>query len=166
MKKTLLLSLSLAIAGAAPAAEQHPPLKSNAAFDRMKKLVGTWKAEVPNMGAVTATYSIHSDGSALLEEVQSEAEPSMITIYYPSGNDILMTHYCSGHNQPHMKASGADAQSVKFTMVSVDNLASTSDEHMNAVAFVFRDNDHFTATWANVAAGKTMAVPFEFTRVR
>jgi hypothetical protein len=66
----------------------------------------------------------------------------------------------------HMKAGGADAQSVKFTTTSINNLGSASDEHMNAVQFTFRDNDHFTATWNNIAAGKSMAVPFEFTRVR
>jgi hypothetical protein len=164
MKKTL--ALIFLVAAAAVAAEHHSPLKSNAAFDRMKSLVGDWKAEVPNMGSVIATYSIHSDGSALLEELKMDKEPSMITVYYPAGNDIVMTHYCSGHNQPHMKASGADAQSVKFTTTSIDNLGSASDEHMNAVQFTFRDNDHFTATWNNIAAGKSMAVPFEFSRVR
>jgi len=37
---------------------------------------------------------------------------------------------------------------------------------MNGVQFTFRDNDHFTATWTNIAGGKSMAVPFVFTRVR
>lgn len=84
MKKTF--ALIFLVAAAAVAAEHHNrPLKSNAAFDRMKLLVGDWKADIPNMGAVTATYSIE---------------------------------------------------------------------------------DHFTATWNSVEGGKTMAVPFEFTRVR
>jgi len=164
MKKTFALIFLVAVAAAA--AEHHSPLKSNAAFDKMKSLVGDWKAEVPNMGPVTATYSMHSDGSALLEELKMEGEPSMITVYYPAGSDIVMTHYCSGHNQPHMKASGADAQSVKFTATSIENLASRSDDHMNGVQFTFRDNDHFTATWNNIAGGKSMAIPFEFMRVR
>jgi len=164
MKKTFALIFLVAVAAAA--AEHHSPLKSNAAFDQMKSLVGDWKAEVPNMGPVTATYSMHSDGSALLEELKMEGEPSMITVYYPAGKDIVMTHYCSGHNQPHMKASGADAQTVKFTATSIENLPSKSDDHMNGVQFTFLDNDHFTATWNNIAGGKSMAVPFVFTRVR
>jgi hypothetical protein len=164
MKKTF--ALIFLVAAAAVAAEHNSPLKSNAAFDRMKSLVGDWKAEVPNMGSVTATYSIRSDGSSLLEELKPTGEPSMITVYYPAGNDIVMTHYCSLHNQPHMRASGADAQAVKFTATSIDNLASKDDDHMDGVQFTFRDADHFTETWNNVFGGKSMAVPFEFTRVR
>jgi hypothetical protein len=164
MKKTFALIFLVAVAAAA--AEHHSPLKSNAAFDKMQSLVGEWKADVPNMGPVTATYSIHSDGSALLEELKMQGEPSMISVYYPAGSDIVMTHYCSAHNQPHMKASGADAQAVKFTATSTENLASKSDDHMDGVQFTFRDSDHFTATWNNVNGGKTLAVPFEFTRVR
>ena len=166
MKKTFALIFLVALA--ATAAEHHvqSPLKSNAAFDRMKSLVGDWKADVPNMGPVIATYSIHSDGSALLEELKMEGEPSMITVYYPAGNDIAMTHYCSDHYQAHMKASGPDTQSVKFASTSIENLASKSDHHMNGVQFKFRDDDHFTAIWTSVADGKSTAVPFEFTRVR
>ena len=164
MKKTFALIFLVALA--AVAAENHSALKSSAAFDRMKLLVGDWKADVPNMGPVTATYSMHSDGSALLEELKMEKEGSMITVYYPAGNNIVMTHYCSAHNQPHMKASGSDAQRVSFTATSIENLTSKSAEHMNGVQFTFRDNDHFTATWNNVAGGKSVSVPFEFTRVR
>ena len=164
MKKTFALIFLVAVAAAA--AEHHSPLKSNAAFDKMKSLVGDWKADVPNMGPVTATYSIHSDGSALLEELKMEGQPSMVSVYYPAGSNIVMTHYCSNHNQPHMNASGADTQSVKFTATSIDNLASKTDHHMNGVQFTFRDSDHFTATWNSIAGGKSMAVPFEFTRVR
>jgi hypothetical protein len=163
MKKQFALVFLVAVT--AVAQHDHTPLKSNAAFDRMKMLIGDWKAEIPNMGPVTATYSMHSDGSALLEELKMDGE-SMITVYYPAGNDIVMTHYCSRHNQPHMKASGASAELVKFTETSIDNLESKSDHHMNGVQFTFRDADHFTATWNSVGDGKSMAVPFEFTRVR
>ena len=164
MKKTFALVFLVAVAAAAQ--HDHTPLKSNAAFDRMQSLVGEWKAEIPNMGAVTATYSIHSDGSALLEELKMEGEPSMITVYYPTGNSVAMTHYCSRHNQAHMKASGSSAEVVQFTETSIDNLESKSAHHMAGVQFNFRDNDHFTATWNSVGDGKSMSVPFEFTRVR
>src|SRR3989442_1516125 len=109
MKKSLVFMILL-VAGAAFAGEHHGTLKSSPGFDKMKSLVGDWTATVPNMGKVEATYSLHSDGSALLEELKMPGEASMITVYYPAGDSVAMTHYCSGHNQPHMKASGSGAQ--------------------------------------------------------
>ena len=76
-----------------------------------------------------------------------------------------MTHYCSGHNQPHMVATGG-RQNVSFSEVSVDNLTSKDAGHMKAVDFAFTDANHFTATWTNATAGKDMAVPFDFVRVK
>ena len=169
MKKTLGLTILLVAAAAFAGEHQHATAALSPGFDKMKALVGEWTANVPNMGKVTATYSMHSDGSALLEELKMPAEhgeQSMITVYYPAGNDIAMTHYCSGHNQPHMKASGSNAESVKFTATSIDNLASANAQHMDGVQFTFKDADHFTAAWSNSEGGKSMTVPFEFTRVR
>ncbi len=162
MKRLLVASLVL-VATAAVAGEHHPPLVSSPGFDKLKTLVGEWTATVPEMGKVTATYTMHSDGSALLEELGMPGEVSMITVYYPAGNDVAMTHYCSGHNQPHMKATDG---SLDFAATSVENLSSKDAEHMGGVSFTLKDNDHFTATWRNMTAGKSVAVPFEFTRVR
>ncbi|HEY8133583.1 MAG TPA: hypothetical protein VII12_17025 [Thermoanaerobaculia bacterium] len=169
MKKTLVFTILLVAAAAFAGEHHHATAASSPGFDKMKALVGEWTANVPNMGKVTATYSMHSDGTALLEELKMPAEhgeQSMISVYYPVGGDIAMTHYCSGHNQPHMKASGTDGQTVKFAAKSIDNLASANDQHMDGVQFTFKDADHFTAAWTNVDGGKTMTVPFEFTRVR
>jgi hypothetical protein len=65
-----------------------------------------------------------------------------------------------------MKASGTSAETVKFATTSVDNLESKNDQHMDGVQFTFKDADHFIAAWTNVDGGKSMTVPFEFTRVR
>jgi hypothetical protein len=167
MKKTLFVLLSLSLAVAAIGAEHHPPMAPSPAFDRMKTLLGNWKATVPNFGEVDASYTLHSDGSALLETLKMPGEQSMITVYYPVGSDIAMTHYCSGHNQPHMRAAAtADGQPLRFAMTSIDNLPSKDADHMDGVVFTFKDADHFRAQWSSAAAGKTSSVPFEFTRVR
>ncbi len=170
MKRQLLLLCLTLLATVAFAGEhQHAAVASSPGFEKMKSLVGEWKTTVPNMGEVTATYTLHSDGSAILEELKMPAEhgeQTMITVYYPSGNDIAMTHYCSGHNQPHMKASGASAERVKFAATSVDNLPSKDAMHMDGVQFTFKDADHFTAAWSHAAGGQHQTIPFEFTRVR
>ncbi len=155
----------LAVASLAFAADHmHAAAPASPAFDKMKSLVGNWKAEMPGMGAATAKYSLHSDGSALVEELKMHGE-NMVTVYYPTADGVAMTHYCSSHNQPHMVATGG-GQNLSFSEVSVDNLPSKDAEHMKAVDFAFKDKNHFTATWIHTADGKDMPVPFEFVRVK
>ena len=169
MTRRIAISIAvLTIATLAFAGDTHHMANAptSPAFEKMKALVGEWKANVPPMGDVTATYSLHSDGSALVEEMKMPDNVSMVTVYYSTKDGVAMTHYCSGHNQPHMVARGTGAGNVSFSEVSVDNLPSKDAQHMSAVGFAFKDADHFTATWVNSAAGKKMPVPFVYTRVR
>ena len=169
MTRKILITLAVLIVSIAAFAGDHNHMAQKApsspAFDKMKSLVGNWKANVPGMGDIDATYSMYSDGGALLEELKMPGEMSMITVYYPTSNGVAMTHYCSDHNQPHMVAKGG-AERVTFKAVSVDNLASKDAAHMKAVDFAFKDSDHFTATWTHTGEGKDSPVPFNFTRVR
>ena len=160
MTLAVLTIASLAFAGD----HQHAAAPASPSFDKMKSLVGDWKAEIPGMGAATATYSLHSDGGALVEELKMHGE-NMVSVYYPTTDGVAMTHYCSGHNQPHMVSTGA-GQDVSFAEVSVDNLSSKDAEHMKAVDFAFKDKDHFTATWTHTAGGKDAPVPFHFLRMK
>lgn len=155
----------LALASVAFAGEHmHAAPPASPSFEKMKALVGDWKADIPGMGEATATYSLHSDSGALVEELKMHGE-NMVTVYYPTAGGVAMTHYCSSHNQPHMVATGA-GPNVSFSEVSVDNLPSKDAEHMKAVDFAFMDANHFTATWMHSGGGKDMAVPFHFVRVR
>ncbi len=167
IRKLTIIFAVLALAAVAYGDMKHHMANapSSPAFDKMKNLVGEWKANVPGMGDVIATYAMHSDGSALLEELKMPDGASMITVYYPTSSGVAMTHYCSGHNQPHMVAKSS-GDNLAFKAVSYDNLASKDAQHMKAVNFAFKDADHFTATWTNTEKGKEMPVPFNFTRVR
>jgi hypothetical protein len=162
------ITMTLAVLAVASFAFADDHMKAAApaspAFDRMKSLVGDWKAEIPGMGEATANYSLHSDGSALVEELKMHGE-NMVTVYYPTADGVAMTHYCSGHNQPHMVATGG-GQNLSFSEVSVDNLPSKDAEHMKAVDFAFKDANHFTATWMHTGGGKDAAMPFNFVRVK
>ena len=167
MKNRMAMLLLVLVAPIALASGVHQHQAVNCpAFDQMKSLIGDWQATVPNLGVVTASYSLHSDGSALLETLKMPDGVSMITVYYPAGRNLAMTHYCSGHNQPHMTANGADPQVLEFAATSVDNLLSKDAEHMEGVTFTFKDSDHFTAAWTNVGGGKSNTIPFEFARTK
>jgi hypothetical protein len=156
----------LAVASVTFAADhmQPSPAPASPSFDKMKALVGSWKADVPGMGMASASYKLYSDGTALVEELKTHGD-TMVSVYYPTADGVAMTHYCTTHNQPHMVATGG-AQNLSFSEVSIDNLQSKDAMHMKAVDFAFKDENHFTATWTNASAGHDMAVPFNFVRVK
>jgi hypothetical protein len=164
MIRKLTFVLIILVATAAVAGEHHMAnMPKSPSFEKMKSLVGEWKATIPQMGEVRAIYSLHSDGGALLEELIEPDKTSMITVYTPNGNDLAMTHYCSSHNQPHMVAKGG---SFTFVADSVANLPTKDAEHMSGVTFDFKDADHFTATWVHNTGGNEQPLAFNFTRVR
>jgi hypothetical protein len=159
-----ILALLVSMFFAMPA---RPAAPTTPAFDKMKMLVGEWKATVPEMGEVHSSFSIKSGGSSLIEEITEPDGTSMITVYYPQNGGVAMTHYCSAHNQPHMFAKlDGDSNVLSYKMTSIDNLAQPGDAHMSGVTFTFKDSDHFSAAWKFEVGGKGDAHPFEFTRVK
>src|SRR5438270_3113791 len=73
------------------------------AFDQLKSLVGEWEG-TNGGGPVKVTYTLVANGTALMERLQPANEPDMITMYSADGDHVVVTHYCSGVNQPQMVA--------------------------------------------------------------
>lgn len=141
--------------------------KSNAGFEKLKSLVGTWKGE-SSEGELTLTYKLVSGGSAIMETNGSEMHPDgMITMYHLDGDKLMMTHYCSMGNQPRMKAVDLTGEGkLAFSCVSGTNMTE-DDAHMHALTITFTDNDHMKQEWTMRSAGKDEThVPFEMTRVQ
>jgi hypothetical protein len=151
-------------AAAAPAAPG-----TNPAWEKMKSLVGEWEGTMThgdmNM-PVKVSYSLVSDGTSLMERMDAPDHHEMITMYYPDGSRIMMTHYCSEGNQPRMKAqAGAvDPKSLAFDFVDATGLVSPQAEHMRKLVVRFDDADHFTQEWTHRRAGKEETGVFKYTR--
>ncbi len=158
----LALGLGLVLAGAETAA----PAKPNPAFDRMKSLVGTWQGTTKDGKAVKVSYTLVADGSALMEQLDTPMESTMITMYHPDFSRLLMTHYCSAHNQPRMRAdvTGGDPKSITFNFLDATNLSSPADGHMERLVVSFDDPDHFTQEWTFKAKGQRQTDVFRFER--
>ena len=80
----LLLAASCAVLAAPDTPASH--------FDQLKKLAGTWEGKTAGGKPVSVTFQVVSDGSALMQLDQGE---SMVTVYRPDNDRLLMTHYCS-----------------------------------------------------------------------
>ncbi len=155
-----LVSLSSFVAAAN---EMKPPAAPvNATFQRMKALVGTWSGGAT--GTTTVTYTLVSDGSALMERLQPAGEPEMISMYAPDGDGVMMTHYCSMHNQPRMRAAASATGPIEFAFVDATNLAKPTDPHMDHVKLSFGDPGKFSEEWSFRTGDDMKTALFAYTK--
>ncbi|MBX3411680.1 MAG: hypothetical protein KF708_03090 [Pirellulales bacterium] len=148
---TLLLGL-LGASFALPAlADDHqhpaPAAATNAGFEKLKTLVGTWVVadeEGHPTDQVVSVIRLTAGGSALHETLFPGQDQEMISVYTVDGSDIVMTHYCVLGNQPQMKARAkTPSDTLNFEFVGGTNLDPQKDMHMHAAVLKFVDNDHF-----------------------
>ena len=161
-------ALSLLAGASTAAAEMGTPRTPNAGFDLMKSLVGEWTgAPAADGKSSSATYTLVSGGTALLEMLNAHDESmSMVTVYHPDGQSLLMTHYCGANNQPRMRCAkpAAGAKSLVFEYVDCSNLPTSKTGHMNHLVITFVDPDHMTQAWTWKEGSKTGTETFQFER--
>jgi hypothetical protein len=144
--------------------------QSNAvsAFDKLKTLAGQWEAN-SEKGKVTSSLEVISNGTVLLEKINVPGDGEMVTAYYLDGGHLVLTHYCSAGNQPHMQAQAFDPASnvIRFDFAGATNLASAGETHMHSAQITFESSDTFNAAWTLYKDGKVaFTVPMQFHRVR
>jgi hypothetical protein len=169
--RTIVLAAIFAIAAATLVAGTPPEnAKAVPAFEKLKSLVGTWQGKDEEGKPVTATYKMVSAGTSLMETLDmGETKEAMITMYHPSGDKVMMTHYCSMGNQPRMRATALskDGQKLSFKFVDITNVADKKENHMHGLTFTFKDADHFSQEWTMLLEGKTEhPALFEFARAK
>ncbi len=137
-------------------------------FEKMKSLVGEWKGTSMDKKPATVTYTLVSDNSALMERLAMGGESEMVTMYYPDGDHLMMTHYCSAHNQPRMRSQTVSAgiKNITFDLVDGTNLSSPGAGHMKKLVVTFADRDHFTQKWTWTQKGKEKTEVIDFERMK
>ena len=160
------LTALLCAAALAPADTGTTQAKPNYGFDRMKALVGAWQGTTKDGKAVKINYILVADGSALMETLEPADESTMVTMYHPDGSRVMMTHYCSTHNQPRMRAevAAADPKTLTFSFVDATNLSSPSEPHMERLVVSFVDQDHFSQEWTFKAKDQKQVEVFSYQR--
>ncbi len=160
----VLSALTAGVILACPA--MAPTAKPVPAFEKMKSLVGEWQGKAADGTGAKVSYALVSDNSALMERLAMGSESEMVTIYYPDGDRLMMTHYCSAHNQPRMRSQSgsAETKSIAFDFVDATNLASPDAGHMAKLVLTFADQDHLTQEWTWHEKGKEGVVVIQFER--
>lgn len=161
---SILFVALLVVAVAAPAAAGTSP-----AWEKLKSLAGEWEGTMAHGDEtmpVSVSYTLVSSGTSLMERMATPDGHDMVTMYYPDGSRIMMTHYCSEGNQPRMRAQAAagEPKSLAFEFVDVTGLASPQAEHMRKLVVRFDDADHFMQEWTHRKAGKEETGVFKYSR--
>jgi hypothetical protein len=148
-----LIGLGLAVTPAF-AADQSPT-NAEAAFAKLKTLVGTWEAQ-SSKGKAVSTYELVANGTALVEHIQVPGESEMLTVYHLDGNHLVLTHYCTAGNQPELQAEAYDPASnqLTFNFLRAGNLPNKNAGHMHNAVLKFTGDDSFTANWSFQEGGK------------
>jgi len=162
MTKTRWTGATLLIAGLALPVGAAETASS---WERMKSLVGTWQGTFEGKPA-KATYALVSDGTALMETLESHDSSQMVTIYHPDGPTLLMTHYCSIGNQSRMRAAKPAADRVEFVFLDATNLSSPDQHRMTHLVLNLSDPDHLVQEWASRSGTEEHTARFAFTRKR
>lgn len=137
----------------------------NPGFEKMKSLAETWTSTVDGKPGST-TIRVVSNGTAIEETMTSPDDTQMVSMYTPDGNRLLMTHYCSMGNQPHLETGPVAPSDTKYSFVykGATNLASPSAAHISHLTLQLIDNDHFTETWTFAENGKDNSETMQYTR--
>ena len=170
-KRSIVVACAvLAWTAALPAAD---PPGANPAWQKLKTLVGDWKgtyagSDTESPGEVLLSYKLVSNGSSLMETMESAHDTNMITVYHPDGSRIMATHYCAAGNQPRMVASALspNGRTLAFAFVDATNVTDPDGELMRSLVVTFQDPDHFSQAWTSRAKGKDQIGTFEYTRVK
>ena len=85
---------------------------SRAAYQRLKTLVGEWRGSVEWTGARTgsgvmsARYYLTGNGTAIVENLETDGTVAMTSVYHLDGGELRLTHYCGAGPAPAEGLSG------------------------------------------------------------
>ncbi len=141
---------------------------TQAAWDSLKKLAGDWEGDAGG-SKTSVVYRVTANGNTVMETLFPGTPHEMITMYHLDGAQLVMTHYCSAGNQPHLRL---DTESSKpgylvFSFAGGSNLDPQKDGHIHAGRIKLIDQDHVEGewdSWENGRLGHTLK--FVMTRKR
>lgn len=123
------LGFLIALSLAAP-----PALDTNAAFERLKKMEGSWKTDAKDGPVQYVTLRLVAAGTAVLETTTAADRTTIVsaTIYSFEGSKLVATHHGSGGTS-RLELSGADPAQLKFD-------SSAKDVRVAALALVVKQS--------------------------
>jgi len=170
MKRTTLLCATLLlIAGAGGAAAE---LTAADAFATLKGMAGSWhgtpeaagveldaEAAAEMAGQVTHVIEVSAAGTVVMETMAPGTEHEMINMYHLDGDDLVLTHYCAGGNQPTMRLDreASSAKRLIFDFTGGTNLDPDSDHFIHDMELGILGDGKVESIWNSWAGGAEAA---------
>ena len=128
------------------------------AFDTLKGLEGTWHGKASaDQSDATHVFEVSAAGTVVMETMFPDTDHEMINMYHLDGDDLVLTHYCAGGNQPTMKLVEVKGQELHFDFTGGTNLDPSSDPHIHA-AVLELGNGILKSSWTAWQGGKEAGV--------
>jgi len=144
-------------------------------FDRLATLSGEWNGSAKGEGEAEAEgeHSVHhvfelsAANTVVMETMNPGGAHEMINMYHVDGDDLVMTHYCAGGNQPTMKVKLEESSldHLVFEFTGGTNLDAATDNHIHDAAIHWNDDGTLLSTWRAFGNGEPVG-NMEFTLSR
>ena len=161
MTTVFLTVLLAAVAGTATA-----EISAQDAFGMLKGMAGEWhgvpegageaaEAEAGEIGRVTHSIEVSAAGTVVMETMQPGTDHEMINMYHLDGDDLVLTHYCAGGNQPTMRLdrAGSTGEKLVFDFTGGTNLDPASDPHIHALQMTMPGEGKLVSAWESWNGG-------------
>ncbi len=140
--------------------------EAEAMFDAIKALEGDWQGtadfegsdappEGQEMPPAIHQFRVSAAGTVVMETMNPGTDYEMINMYHLDGDDLMLTHYCAGGNQPSLRlaADKSSPENMVFEFAGGTNLDPAVDEHIHGAQITLVDNDHVTSAWSGYKDG-------------
>ena len=145
-------------------------LTAEQAFEQLKGLAGTWEglpegegeeavAEAEAAGTTIHEIQVSAAGTVVMETMGPGTDHEMINMYHLDGEDLVLTHYCAGGNQPQMRLdrSASSTTELVFDFAGGTNLDPAVDNHIHAARIELLDEDRMESIWKAYGGGEEVA---------
>lgn len=128
------------------------------AFERLRGFAGDWKGNIGTAEGPPAEvrYRVTAGGTAVFETLDPGGAYEMVSVYHLDGDELRMTHYCAGGNQPKMRLDRAasTATELRFVFEGGTNLDPEKDAHIHDGSIQLGADGAMNASWRSFANGK------------
>ena len=167
MRKLVRVALPCALLLLPVTAGRAAMVETRSAFDQLKTLAGSWQGlpegegleaeeEARAAGEVVHQFRVSAAGTVVMETMNPGTDHEMINMYHLDGEDLMLTHYCAGGNQPTMRLNRdlSTTGELVFDFAGGTNLDPAVDPHIHSAKITLVDGDHLVSRWLSYAGGE------------
>jgi hypothetical protein len=150
--------IAVALFGVSASAQDGHEHKTatNAAFEKLKGLEGTWTAGIGKADGpkTTVEYRVTGGGSVVMERMFAGEPYEMINMYTVDGDTVIAQHYCSAGNQPLLKLNAAESTADELVFDFVRLGGPVTPGYINGARIRFGSDGKVEETWSSDGGGE------------